>query len=480
MSRQTIGLSLAALLPFVTCASAAAQGGYNDGRVLIQGFMWESHQKGKHRGKGGFEYEVNWQHRWYDHVRDNVDELVDAKFDLIWLPPPSHGEGAGYHPQELYNFNNNYGNEAQHKTLLHALLKAGIEPVADVVVNHRYGSGGWATFKNPEWPSHFICSDDEFWFQKPHEPSLSDGDRAILKNGQKGNEDYRGSNFPKWPGARDLDHTNAELRNEIKAYFSSLRKLGYRGWRYDMVKGFAPGYVAEYNFASKPTFAVGEYFDSRSDLLTDWVDGTKQHGQPDPALRACSAFDFATQEMLRGFIKNGQYTRLPAIHFKDGIDDGLIALNKDKAVTFLENHDTGFPQHQFDSFGNDDKLLQGYAYILTHPGLPCVYWKHYFEWKRGDQIKALIRARKYAGVHSGSYIKTELHGQDYVAIVGDKPSESSTLIVKIGPGLAFKPDQAIWGLEASGNDYAVWVRKSKKQQVKDRVNQPRSPLPLPK
>jgi alpha-amylase len=23
---------------------------------------------------------------------------------------------------------------------------------------------------------------------------------------------------------------------------------------------------------------------------------------------------------------------------------------------------------------------QGYAYILTHPGVPCLFWEHYFEW----------------------------------------------------------------------------------------------------
>jgi len=67
--------------------------------------------------------------------------------------------------------------------------------------------------------------------------------------------------------------------------------------------------------------------------------------------------------------------------------DGLAW--KNRAVTFLENHDTGYrtnedgsPQehHEFDTFLNDWQVEQGYAYILTHPGVPCVYWKHYFDW----------------------------------------------------------------------------------------------------
>ncbi len=61
----------------------------------------------------------------------------------------------------------------------------------------------------------------------------------------------------------------------------------------------------------------------------------------------------------------------------------------------------------------------------------------------------------------------------------DKPSESSTLIVKIGPGLGFKPDEAEWGLETSGEGYAVWVRKSKKAETKAKVDSPKPPFEIP-
>lgn len=457
--------------------SICAQGGYNDDRVMIQAFLWESHQSGRQRAADGTEYDVDWKGKWYDHVRSKSAELADAEIDIVWLPPPSHGEGAGYHPHELFDLNNNYGTLEQHRELMHGLLAAGLEPVADLVINHRNGSGGWATFQNPEWPSTFICSDDEFWFQDPE--SLNAADRAILLKNEQGAPDFAWSNYPKWHGARDLDHTQPDLRKGIKDYLKRLRQFGYRGWRYDMVKGFAPGYVAEYNFDSKPTFAVGEYWDGDPYVLTQWVDGTKLYGQVDPAERACSAFDFATYEKLRELINAGKYDHLPAVHLKDGTLDGFIAVNKDKAVTFLENHDTGWPQKQFDSFPKNAKVLQGYAYILTHPGVPCIYWRHFIDWGYGPQLKGLVKARKYAGVHSGSYIKTEVHGGDYVAIVGDKPSETSTLIVKIGPGSTFQPDESAWGLETSGESYAVWVRKSKKAETQGSVDASKEPLPIP-
>ena len=463
---RSLLLLLVVLPPLTLPRHARAQGGYNDNRVMIQGFIWESHHP-------------QWAERWYRHVRDHAQELADAEFDIIWLPPPSEGEGAGYHPRQLNDFDNNYGSLDDHKQVLRTLLEKGIEPVADIVVNHRNGTDGWAVFRNPDWPAKFICETDEFWYQPLSEPTLSNGDRAILMSPDPGAKDFGDSNWPNWHGARDLDHTNENVRREVNAYLDRLKAFGYRGWRYDMVKGYAPEYVAEYNFRSKPTIAVGEYLDSNVNTLTGWIDATKQVGQNDPAERACSAFDFTTKEKLQHMLHNEEYPRLQAISFKDGQEDGLIAVNRDKAVTFLENHDTGWPQQQFDSFPNDRKLLQGYAFILTHPGMPCVYWKHYFDWQRGGEIRRLVKARKYAGVHSGSFIKTEVHGNDYVAIVGDKPEESSTLIVKIGRGFAFDVDRNVWGLETSGDGYAVWVRKSKKAETQAAVDGPKASLPVP-
>lgn len=35
-----------------------------------------------------------------------------------------------------------------------------------------------------------------------------------------------------------------------------------------------------------------------------------------------------------------------------------------------------------------DEVLQGYAYILTHPGVPTVFYDHFFEW--GGEMKAAL------------------------------------------------------------------------------------------
>ena len=92
--------------------------------------------------------------------------------------------------------------------------------------------------------------------------------------------------------------------------------------------------------------------------------------------------------------------------------------------------------------------------------------------------KVIIRDRKHTGVQSGSYIK-EVHRNDYVAIEGDKPSESSTLIVKISSCFGFNPDNSIWELETYGECYAVWVSKPKKIEMNDKVDRLKPAFEIP-
>src|SRR4051812_30200054 len=94
MTRQRIGsvIVLLALAAGHPCPRAYAQAGFDDDRVMLQGFYWESY---RHGDPGHPEFGTK---KWYAIVGENADELRDARFDLIWLPPPSFaGErSAGY------------------------------------------------------------------------------------------------------------------------------------------------------------------------------------------------------------------------------------------------------------------------------------------------------------------------------------------------------------------------------------------------
>jgi alpha-amylase len=222
---------------------------------------------------------------------------------------------------------------------------------------------------------------------------------------------------------------------------------------------------------------VGEYDWDKQAEQRGWIYATATDPSPtgNDHLKTCSSvFDFQTRSSLLGSKGMGHYDGLYGFGNGTGLmgdtTDGLAWSNR--AVTFVENHDTGYrtnadgtPQdkNQADGFANGWEVEQAYAFILTHPGVPCVFWKHYFDW--GDdlrmKIRALINARKVAGVNAGS----ALHPQDnarkngiYAAMV---EGTHGSLYVRIGG------DDSAWEPGMSGysnfRDYAhgagwkVWV-----------------------
>ena len=51
-------------------------------------------------------------------------------------------------------------------------------------------------------------------------------------------------------------------------------------------------------------------------------------------------------------------------------------------------------------------LHEGYAYILTHPGTPCVFYDH--QWQEGlrQTIEKLIKIRKDMGISNRSKVRS--------------------------------------------------------------------------
>lgn len=475
MTRNRHLFTLALLAIALSCflyVGACAQGGFFDDRVMLQGFYWESHRHGYPDKFPQFG-----KKKWYEIVNDEAGQIRDGRFDLIWLPPPSLASypgsySAGYGPKEYFNLSNCYGSFDQHRAMLVKLLESGIEPIADIVINHRDGSKGWADFKNPDWGPWAICRTDEAF-------SDCDSEVKCLPEDQRGAEEERPEPYARHPGTtyrynafRDLDHTNKQVRRDIITYLLQLRSMGYRGWRYDMVHGYHARWVAVYNRASKPTFAVGEYDWGRHDEQRGWIWHTAT--APGDLRTSCCAFDFATFFTLKD--NKSRYGPWYGYGYGLGLigdtTDGLPW--KNKAVTFVENHDTGYrtkedgtpeDHHGSDSFANNWEVEQAYAYILTHPGIPCVFWKHYFDW--GDtlreRIKALINARKVAGVHSGSALHVQENARQksiYAAMVEGR--DGRQLYVRIGGSDSdwqpFFSNYDGYREYAQGTGWKVWVK----------------------
>ena len=464
---------LVLLFALAAAVPAAAQAGFEDDRVLLQGFYWESYRHGHTDRFPSFG-----DKRWYTIVRENAAAIREARFDLIWLPPPSFAGSlsAGYNPKEYFRLDSSYGSFDEHRAMLEELLRSGIEPVADVVINHRDGSSGWADFRNPDWGLWAICKTDEA-FSRP-ESGIADTPADQRGQCEEPPTEYtrHGGTTYAYDSFRDVAHTDRRVRRDIVRYLRQLQSAGYRGWRFDMVHGYHAKWIALYNRLTRPTFSVGEYDWGAHNEQRGWIwhTATDESASGVDRLRSSSSvFDFTTVFTLEQ-IREGRYHALYG--FGNGIGmvgdttDGLPW--KNRAVTFVQNHDLGYrtnedgtPQqnHESDKFANNWQIEQAYAHVLTHPGVPSVFWKHYFDWGTDlrHKIRALVNARKVAGVHAGSALHLQDNARARGVYAARLEGRHGDLYVRIGGSDAeWEPGRSNYsGFReyAQGAGWKVWV-----------------------
>jgi len=400
-------------------ATPPAQSG-NSQAILLQGFHWKSSSYASPN--------------WYNTVLNNVADLKALGVTHVWFPPPSDSAASeGYLPRQLNSLNSRYGSSAELTNVVRAFTNNGIKAITDVVVNHRVGTTGWSDFTNPNWTTYSIVNNDEC--------------NCGLGNADTG---------PGFNGGRDLDHKNVgEVQNGIINWLNyTIKPVGFSGLRFDYVKGFGASYVGQYANAFNAEFCVGELWndlnlnniDAHRQGIMDWINGTGN---------SCGAFDFTTKGLLNDALANGNYWRLKD---SSGKPQGAVGWWPAMAVTFVDNHDTG-PAESCGTGQNHwpvpcGAVMQGYAYILSHPGIPTVFYPHIYNWNLKTEIAALIKARKAAGVHSTSPVAIQQATQGlYAAII---TGSTRQLAMKIGPN-SWSPG-AGWTLQTSGNNYAVWMK----------------------
>ena len=374
----------------------------NYGGVMLQGFYWDSYS------------ETTW-----NQLTEQADELSQY-FDLIWVPnsgqtkadqwnaPGNWGyENMGYSPVYWLRHNTVFGTEEELKTMIQTFKAKGTGIIEDVVINHKNGLSNWADFPNENvtttsgknytltWCTDMtnlwgICSNDEVFSNN----GIHDDVQYTCSSEASADE---GDNFD---GCRDLDHTNATVQQNVKTYLKYLtEELGYAGFRYDMVKGYAAYYVGKYNESVNATFSVGEYWDSK-DNVRQWILDTKKYGGYQSA-----AFDFGLKFIINDAFGNNNWSALS--------DKGNAAdteINR-YAVTFVDNHDT-----YRDANALSSNILAANAFILAMPGTPCIFWKHWTQYK--EPLKKMIEARKEAGINNQSPIVEQYYKDGgYVTVV---------------------------------------------------------------
>ena len=409
------------IICFVAIAAMAQGWPENYKGVMLQGFYWDSYDDSQ-----------------WSALEKQANDLATS-FDLIWSPQSGNCGGTSMGYDDLYwftNYNSSFGNEKQLRSMINTFKAKGLGTIADVVINHRRNLSSWTDFPAEEYNGvtyqltyNDICSNDE----------------AAKSGYQVGPNKDTGEG---WDGMRDLDHKSENVQTNVKAYLKFLlNDLGYAGFRYDMVKGYAAEYTKLYNEDSQPQFSVGEYWDSSSKIKT-WIDGTD---------KTSAAFDFQFKYVVRNATDKQDWSYLKKQN--DG-NWPLVSTNFEQgayrqyAVTFVENHDTEVRKDGSSNGPLKKDTIAANAFMLAMPGTPCVFLKHWQDYK--SEIKAMIEARKLAGIANTS--KYAIDGNPtstikthFAFITDDK------LYTVIGNTSKVTPDATKWTKILSGYHYAYYL-----------------------
>ncbi len=318
---------------------------------------------------------------------------IGAYFDYVWLPPSANGDGMGYHPKQYSNQNSNWGTRAELDALISALHDAGSKVVADIVINHCTGWTSWCDFPTMDFGEYgvfhpdasYICQDDEV----NKNPEAGDCYGAATGNMDDGEN---------WDGARDWSHDNVYVQEMFIAYLKWMRnEMHYDGFRYDKGDGFNNWHHWHYNSEARPEIAFMECYKGTDDIWSRIVDSQYD----------LMALDFDLKWHVFNSIAGWDYSR--------GRGDCIMSRGNGRhSVTFIESHDWFLRpdnENEFGGRGNSmtpalkARLMQANALLLSMPGVPCVFYPHWAKYKA--ELKPMIVARKWAGVHSESEVKDE-------------------------------------------------------------------------
>ncbi len=396
--------------------------------VMLQGFSWDSYDNS----------------RW-KVLASQADDLKGF-IDLVWVPQSGKClesyQVMGYTPYYYFNQNSSFGSETELKNMIQTFKTNGIGTIADVVINH-HNTDGWFGFPAETYngvtyqlQSTDICANDDGG--KTAAQAKTDG-VSLSKNNDEGED---------WSGMRDLDHQSENVQKVVKAYLNFLKNdIGYTGFRYDMVKGYAGNHVADYNDATGIEYSVGEYWDG-NDKITDWISATNKKS---------AAFDFQFRYNVRDAVngttdgKMGSSSNWTKLNSSNNLmhDTSL----RRYAVTFVENHDTQYRSESepLDPLRKD--TLAANAYMLAMPGTPCVFQPHWMAYK--PEIKAMILARKTAGItNMSNYVYKKSQKTLYVT---ETTGSKAKLIAAVGDDASSYQGESGYTPILSGYHYAYFL-----------------------
>ena len=363
-----------------------------------------------------------------------AEYLSDLGINYIWLPPAYKGIGGnaevGYGVYDLYDLGEfdqkgsvktKYGSKEEYINCIKALKQYRIKVLADIVFNQKMGADesekviaiednpinrnqaisepheitAWTKFTFPgrnntysdfKWNwTHFHGVD---WDENQKKSSVfrfygKHWDESVDK--EKGNFDYL--------MGCDVDLNNVDVVEELTNWGKwYLQTTNVDGFRIDAIKHIRASFFVDWlkdlsEFSQKNLFTVGEYWSSNVYSLKSYLEETNN---------AISLFDVPLHyNLFNASHSNGHFD------MRTIFSNTLVSVVPERAVTFVDNHDTE-PGQSLESWVSDWFKPHAYSLILLRKeGLPCIFYGDLYgiPTKQVSAKKELLEKLLYARNH---------------------------------------------------------------------------------
>lgn len=353
---------------------------------------------------------------WWKRCAAKAENLAALGITDVWLPPAYKGtsqEDVGYGVYDMYDLGEfdqkgtirtKYGTKEEYLEAIRAFHDAHIRVFADIVLNHRMGGDEveevtavtdlaedrnvqvgnrekvrvWSKFNFPGRAGKYstFTWDHRHFTGTDYAEGEEYQNRIFRFTGKKWKKDTdpENGNFDYLMGM-NVDMGNPVVIRETRRWLNwYIEETGIDGLRLDAVKHISFSFYKDIlnntrKERNEELPAVGEYWSGDVGRLLYYLDSVDNE---------MSLFDVALHYRFFNASQAGADYDMREI-----FADTLTGERPDKAVTFVDNHDTQYGQ-SLESFVSDWFKPLAYAMILLRDrGIPCVFYSDYY----GNPVK---------------------------------------------------------------------------------------------
>ena len=341
---------------------------------------------------------------WWQNLGSKATELSQAGITAVWLPPAYKGSGAqdvGYGVYDRYDlgeFNQKgtvatrYGTIGQLQSAIGALHGQGVQVYEDMVMNHftsadaqELANGQYNVYTSFTYPGRNNTYSSYQWHWGNFTATQQAPNNGWYQWKAYDFQPYaNGDAYDNLLGSEIQYNNNASNVNETIGWGNWITaKLGLDGYRLDATKHMYTPFVNQWLDAVKGTsgrFAVSEAWFRNLGDMNNYAASTGGR---------TSLFDVPLHYLFNDMSNGNGAWDMRGLQFA-----GFTEANGALSVSFVDNHDTDQTGGALFSPVSNLKML-AYAYILTRDkGYPCVFYRDFYEYGLGAQIKNLITIRK--------------------------------------------------------------------------------------